>query len=360
MRRIIIALLVICSLVTTVSAHSGRTDSSGGHKDNQNKSGLGSYHYHCGGYPAHLHTSGYCPYRDKFPSSVKVKAEKTVLGIGEEITLTATVSPSNACDKDVDWKSSDSSVVSIRNGVATAVGHGTATISASTFNDKVGKIKITVKEIEAEKLTISTPPTALFVGDTSKLVCTIAPDNVDNTTIIWGSSNTEVATVSSEGEVLAKSAGVTTISATASNGISTSFELKVQIREVVSVVIDTANLTLAVGEKARLNATTAPENATFPDLSWSSSNEDLLTVSKDGEITAIKCGVATITATSANGISNTIEIEIKETPTEQEKDEDNEQVDKPSEETSDSSFAFLGFLVIAGIAALIIFLKRRS
>ena len=37
--------------VFTAEAHSGRTDSSGGHRDNKNKSGLGSYHYHCGGYP---------------------------------------------------------------------------------------------------------------------------------------------------------------------------------------------------------------------------------------------------------------------------------------------------------------------
>ena len=44
-------------------AHSGRTDSHGGHRDNKNKSGLGSYHYHCGGYPAHLHTNGVCPYQ---------------------------------------------------------------------------------------------------------------------------------------------------------------------------------------------------------------------------------------------------------------------------------------------------------
>lgn len=43
-------------------AHSGRTDSNGGHRDNKNKSGLGSYHYHCGGYPAHLHPDGVCPY----------------------------------------------------------------------------------------------------------------------------------------------------------------------------------------------------------------------------------------------------------------------------------------------------------
>ncbi len=45
----------------TVEAHSGRTDSHGGHKDNKNKSGLGSYHYHHG-YPAHLHPNGICPY----------------------------------------------------------------------------------------------------------------------------------------------------------------------------------------------------------------------------------------------------------------------------------------------------------
>jgi hypothetical protein len=55
--------LVICSLFTTpIYAHSGRTDGSGGHRDNKNKSGLGYYHYHCGGYPAHLHVKGVCPY----------------------------------------------------------------------------------------------------------------------------------------------------------------------------------------------------------------------------------------------------------------------------------------------------------
>lgn len=43
-------------------AHSGRTDGNGGHRDNKNKSGLGSYHYHCGGHKAHLHPDGVCPY----------------------------------------------------------------------------------------------------------------------------------------------------------------------------------------------------------------------------------------------------------------------------------------------------------
>ena len=47
-------------------AHSGRTDAYGGH------SGLGSYHYHCGGHPAHLHTNGVCPYSGGSGSSGSV------------------------------------------------------------------------------------------------------------------------------------------------------------------------------------------------------------------------------------------------------------------------------------------------
>lgn len=361
MKKLLIALLVICSLATTVSAHSGKTDSNGGHKDNKNKSGLGSYHYHCGGYPAHIHTSGYCPYRDTFPSSVKVSAEKTDIGMGEKITLTATVSPSNACSTNVSWESSDPSVISIKNGVATAVGYGSATISASTFNDKVGSIKLTVKEITAESITIVNAPANIFVGETSKLECTITPANVDNPTIVWASSNTEVAVVSSAGEVTAKSAGTTTISATASNAVSSSFELNVQIREVEAVAITADRPTVGVGEKMLLMAAVSPENATFQEVTWKSSDETLLTVSENGEVTALGCGVVTITATSTNGISNTIEIEITEIPTEQEKVEgDSETVDEPTEETSDGSSAFLGFLVVAGIAALIIIKKIRG
>ena len=67
-------LLIVCLIIATVvpvqldyftitaEAHSGRTDKYGGHKDNKNVSGLGYYHYHCGGNPPHLHENGICPY----------------------------------------------------------------------------------------------------------------------------------------------------------------------------------------------------------------------------------------------------------------------------------------------------------
>ena len=60
---------VFTATTITAEAHSGRTDSSGGHHDYKNKSGLGSYHYHCGGYPAHLHKNGVCPYSSSAKAS---------------------------------------------------------------------------------------------------------------------------------------------------------------------------------------------------------------------------------------------------------------------------------------------------
>ncbi len=69
-------------------AHSGRTDSNGGHRDNKNKSGLGSYHYHCGGHPAHLHTNGICPYDSSaVPSTTQAAAPVQEQTIPENISL---------------------------------------------------------------------------------------------------------------------------------------------------------------------------------------------------------------------------------------------------------------------------------
>ena len=89
-KKIISILLIILSIISigvNAYAHSGKTDSSGGHKDNNNKSGLGSYHYHCGGHPAHLHTNGVYPYSSSSsasksstssPSSSSTKTTSTV------------------------------------------------------------------------------------------------------------------------------------------------------------------------------------------------------------------------------------------------------------------------------------------
>lgn len=66
-RKAGIILLALTMLPASLFAHGGRTDGAGGHRDNKNKSGLGYYHYHCGGNPPHLHSNG-CPYRSSSSS----------------------------------------------------------------------------------------------------------------------------------------------------------------------------------------------------------------------------------------------------------------------------------------------------
>ena len=60
---LICLLLSLAFLPLSSAAHSGRTDSKGGHYDRE----TGDYHYHHG-YPAHDHPGGVCPYEDAPPS----------------------------------------------------------------------------------------------------------------------------------------------------------------------------------------------------------------------------------------------------------------------------------------------------
>ena len=176
-----VILVILCVFLLTLDswAHSGRTDSRGGHRDNKNKSGLGSYHYHCGGHPAHLHPNGVCPYSSSsLSSSSKSKSKKTEtvpsavnatsieinevidsLEVGESEVLTTTVFPNNTTNKNIIWKSSDDNIAIISStGVITAKKTGVVTITASTFNGKSSKIKINIKdkpEVE-ENITIKT------------------------------------------------------------------------------------------------------------------------------------------------------------------------------------------------------------
>ena len=74
--------------VLVAEAHSGRTDRYGGHRDNKNKSGLGSYHYHCGGHPAHLHENGVCPYASYVEEAAPaVSPEETVAEAPENLYM---------------------------------------------------------------------------------------------------------------------------------------------------------------------------------------------------------------------------------------------------------------------------------
>lgn len=317
--RILLSVLLSCAMLFSTAitsfAHSGRTDSDGGHRDNKNKSGLGSYHYHCGGYPAHLHDYGYCPYRDVFPKSVSLSVGKTTIYIGQKTKIKAKVSPSNACDKDVSLSSSNTKVVKVSGNQLEGVGSGTATITAKTFNGKKKTIKITVKKAKPEKVTVSSSvkkDQTIYIGDTFKVSAKVTPKYVKDKSVKWSSNKKKIATVDKKGNVTALKAGEVTITATATNGVVGKKTFTIKERKVKSVTIPEEKLQLFLNDTYQLSATIKPANATYPTLKWTSSNPDVVEVSKDGMLVAKGVGKATITATAKSKKSASVSVKVSE------------------------------------------------
>lgn len=334
-KRILIlatTLMMIITLPFSVFAHGGRTDASGGHKDNKNKSGLGSYHYHCGGHPAHLHPGGVCPYSGGGSSSSYSSTPKTVyatsitaknvpskINAGDTATLEASVYPSNAEDKTITWESSDSSILTVSSsGVLTAVGVGTATITAKTSRGTSKKFTITVNEVVAESISIADNEAEILLGDTKSLICSFIPDNTTDKIVEWSSSDEAIISVSADGEITANKIGVATITAT-HKGLTDALLIEVKPVDAKSIDIilpedvetnDSGKPKLKKGSQMQLNVEFEPENTTYKDVEWSVSEEGIATVDENGVITAHASGIVIVTATAKSGVAEEIEIEV--------------------------------------------------
>ncbi len=234
----------------------------------------------------------------RFVAVTSISLDQTSLEMteGEEISLTATVKPDNATDKAVTWTSDKTDVATVEDGKITAVKEGTATITAKA-GDKTATCKVTVKKgfVEVTSITLDKSSISLTVGGEETLTATVKPDNATDKTVTWTSSSDAIATVT-DGKVKAVKNGTATITAKA--GDKTAKCIVVVSKSsvaVTSITLDKTSLSLNEGEEATLTATVKPDNATDKTVTWTSSNTAVATV-KDGVVTAVKEGSATITA----------------------------------------------------------------
>ena len=148
-------------------------------------------------------------------------------------------------------------------------------------------------------VSISVTAKEIVIGETLQLSATVSPSNATDKTITWSTSSSTVATVSPTGLVTGKAEGTADIKATAGGKSST---CKVTVKKptvaVSSVELDETNITLKEGETKTLKVTVKPDNATDKTVTWGSSKTDVATVDNTGKVSAIKEGVASITATS--------------------------------------------------------------
>jgi len=239
-----------------------------------------------------------------------VSLDKTSLELteGDKTTLTATVLPENASNKNVAWTSSDEKVATVSaNGEVTAVAPGKAAITVTTEDGvKTAKCEVTVNKriYPVESVFLDKTSLELTEGDKATLTATVLPDNATNKNVSWSSSDEKDATVSANGEVTAVAPGKAAITVTTEDGAKTAkceVTINKRIYPVESVSLDKTSLELTEGDKATLTATVLPNNATNKNVSWSSSDEKVATVSTTGEVTAVAPGKAAITVTTEDG-----------------------------------------------------------
>ncbi len=249
---------------------------------------------------------------------------------GESQQLEATVLPENAEDKSLSWNSASPSTAYVdQSGLVTGVKEGTTVVTVHA-NDggkrDVCIVHVHKRGIDADGILLTPEEITINIGQDFDLTATLIPDNATDKKITWKTNNPTVVTVSGNGlkaNAVGKAAGTAVITATTSNG-KTAFCI-VTVEDIIrtiyveDVYLDQMFKTIYVGESFDLTPTVVPSDAYDRTVTWKSSNESIATV-KNGRVTGLKKGTATITVTT-NGLTvngerrtATCEVTVKEEP----------------------------------------------
>lgn len=236
------------------------------------------------------------------PTGVTLDKSAVTVKEGGKATLTATVEPNFVTDGTVDWESSNEDVATVSaTGEVTGVAFGTAVITAKSHKDPTLSATCTVTVLKAATgVTLNKSETRIARAQKETLTATVAPAGQCDATVIWTSSNEEVATVEN-GVVSALKKGTATITATTKDGGFTATCEVTVYQPVNNIVLDSETLTLEIGDEHTLTVTVTPSDADDKTITWTSSNESVATVDRDGKVVAVGAGKASVTVTTADG-----------------------------------------------------------
>ena len=250
-------------------------------------------------------------------TGVTLKNSET-LKVGGHISLTPTIKPLNATNKEVTWRSSDPSVATVKNGTVNAVKEGKTDIIVTTVDGNFSaKCVLTVvaaspseENVAVNGIILNETSISIKEGKTNTIIATVLPADASNKAVVWSSLQPTIATVSIDGTITAKRVGTAIITATTVDG-SFVAECIVTVEPIAStdqdyvavtnVRINKTVATLNVGDTEELVATVEPENASIKTLTWTSLTPSVATVNSEGVVTAKRGGFATIKATSKDG-----------------------------------------------------------
>jgi len=229
--------------------------------------------------------------------------------IGNSANINPTITPANAANQNITWTSSNNNVATVANSpagnfaIVTGESVGTAIIIATTQDGGfTARCTVTVAPILVNGVSLNNTTLNLIEGNQSTLTASVTPANATNTNVTWSSSNSNIATVNN-GVVSAIAPGNAIISVTTVDGGFTatcSVTVTAQNISVTSVNLNNSSLEMYVGSDALLVATVLPSNATNKNVTWSSSNTNIASVS-NGLVVSLSPGTTVITVTTVDG-----------------------------------------------------------
>lgn len=172
-------------------------------------------------------------------SKISISGISKKIAAGKKVQLTAKVTPENATNKAVTWKTSNKKYATVNSkGKVTLKKAGigktvTITATANDGSNKKATYKIKIMKHAVKSVKIKSSTKTVKAGKSLKLKATVTTTGKSvNKTLQWTSSNTKYATVSKKGVVKTKKAGkgkTVTITATSTDGTNKKAKIKIKI-----------------------------------------------------------------------------------------------------------------------------------
>ena len=233
--------------------------------------------------------------------------ETLEIPMGKEAAITATVEDLREeleCGP-FEWKSSDESVATVKNGTVRPAGAGeteiTCTAEVSDGTRLAASCRVTVY-IRVAKIAAENKWLDITRGQTEQISAVITPEDATDPSVSYESSDPSVATVSESGLVTGISPGAFSILISAKDDSGQTCIVKGNIlQNTESVALEFEEANVPVGRKVHIGADVYPGDARNRNLIWTSSDESVAAVNAQGLVTAIAVGTATIHAEAADG-----------------------------------------------------------
>ncbi|MCI2061889.1 MAG: Ig-like domain-containing protein [Eubacteriaceae bacterium] len=229
--------------------------------------------------------------------------------VGEDFDFNAKVYPSSVSGT-VKYKSSNKSVATVTSkGVVKGISRGKCTITATTKAKPKKSVKCTVyvgTKATSVEWNNTEDTRVIYVGKKFDFNTTVYPTNASFRKVKYSIGNSNIATVTKEGVVRAKSNGTTHVTATTLDGTKKTVTCTIKVKtRVADIKLSSKSKTCFVNDKRQIKSRVTPSTASDKTVAWTSEDPSVATVDESGTVTGVSSGVAEIKAEAEDGSGKT-------------------------------------------------------